>query len=105
MQLQVTALPVATSRLSEENWKDGGTTQGVVHCQETLTELLMAGLSLRCLGWTADGELDAADKLQLLQLLVLSAQPEVQIELIHLLEVTAVRHPSTSVDITAVTSL
>ena len=105
MQFQVTALPVATSRLSEENWKDGGTTQRVVHCQETLTEWLMAGLSLRCLGWTADGELDAADKLQLLQLLVLSAQPEVQIELIHMLEVTAMSHPSTSVDITAVTSL
>ena len=105
MQVQVTALPVATSRLSEENWKDGGTTQRVVHCQETLTEWLMAGLSLRCLGWTADGELDAADKLQLLQLLVLSAQPEVQIELIHMLEVSAMRQPSTSVDITAVTSL
>lgn len=105
MRLQVTAWPVATSRLSEENWKDGRRTQGVVHCQETLTEWLMAGLSLRCLGWTADGELDAADQLQLLQLLVISAQPEVQIELIHRIEVTAMRHPSASVDITPMSSL
>ena len=64
----------------------------------------MAGISLRCLGWSADGELDAADKVQLLQSLVMSAQPEVQIELIYLIEVTAMGHPSATVDFTAMTS-
>ena len=70
------------------------------HCQETLTELPMPGLSLRCLGWTADGELMAADQFELLQELITSSQADVQIEMIHLIEATVLRQPCASLDIT-----
>ena len=70
------------------------------HCQETLTELPVSGLSLRCLGWTADGELTAADQFELLQELMTSSQVDVQIEMIHLIEATVLRQPCASLDIT-----
>lgn len=64
----------------------------------------MTALSLRCLEWTAEGELDASDQLELLQTLLLGAQPDVQIELIYLIEATALRQPCASLEITPLTS-
>lgn len=59
----------------------------------------MSGLSLRCLGWTADGELMAADQFELLQTLLPCCQADVQLELIHLIEASALRQPSASLEI------
>ena len=64
----------------------------------------MTALSLRCLEWTAEGELDASDQLELLQTLLLGAQPDVQIELIYSIEATALRQPCASLEITPLTS-
>jgi len=60
----------------------------------------MSGLSLRCLGWTPDGELIAADQFELLQSLMTISQADVQLEYIHLIEATALRQPCASLEIT-----
>ena len=49
----------------------------------------MSSLHLRSLQWTDDGELSAGDRWSLLTSLLPNALPEVQVELIALLEHTA----------------
>ena len=46
----------------------------------------MNGLHLRALQWTDDGELSASDRCALLNTLMASSLPEIQLELIALME-------------------
>ena len=48
----------------------------------------MNGLQLQALQWTNDGELSASDRCALLKTLMTSSLPEIQLELIALMERT-----------------
>ena len=57
------------------------------------------GLCFQALNWTADGELDPADKLVLLNNLILQATPSEQIELIQVVEKLALLQPEATVQV------
>ena len=57
------------------------------------------GLRFQALSWTADGELDPADKLVLLNNLIRQATPSEQIELIQVVEKLALLQPEVTVQV------
>ena len=57
------------------------------------------GLYFQALSWTADGELDPADKLALLNNLIRKATPSEQIELIQVVEKLALLQPEVTVQV------
>ena len=59
----------------------------------------MDGLHMRSLQWTEDGELAAGDRLTLLTSLIASNLPEVQLELIALMERTPVNQEMLTSDV------
>ena len=56
-------------------------------------------LCFQALNWTADGELDPADRLVLLNSLIGQATPSEQIELIQVVEQLALLQPETTVQV------
>ena len=56
-------------------------------------------LCFQALNWTADGELDPADRLVLLNSLIGEATPSEQIELIQVVEQLALLQPETTVQV------
>ena len=56
-------------------------------------------LCFQALAWTADGELDPADKLQLLNNLIRQGTPSEQIELIQVVEKLALLQPEATVQV------
>ena len=56
-------------------------------------------LCFQALAWTADGELDPADKLLLLNNLIRQGTPSEQIELIQLVEKLALLQPEATVQV------
>ena len=57
------------------------------------------GLCFQALAWTADGELDPADKLLLLNNLIRQGTPSEQIELIQMVEKLALLQPEATVQV------
>ena len=57
------------------------------------------GLCFQTLSWTADGELDPADKLLLLNNLIRQGTPSEQIELIQMVKKLALLQPEATVQV------
>ena len=57
------------------------------------------GLCFRALSWTADGELDPVDKIELLNNLIRQGIPSEQIELIQVVEKLALFQPEATVQV------
>ena len=57
------------------------------------------GLCFRALSWTADGELDPVDKIELLNNLIRQGMPSEQIELIQVVEKLALFQPEATVQV------
>ena len=57
------------------------------------------GLCFRALNWTADGELDPVDKIELLNNLIRQGMPSEQIELIQVVEKLALFQPEATVQV------
>ena len=56
-------------------------------------------LCFQALCWTADGELDPGDKLELLNSMIRQSTPNEQIELIQVVEQLALLQPETTVQV------
>ena len=85
-RIDVTGQSHETTQEAEAKWKSPLSPNDPAHCQEIVTKGVMSGLHLQSLQWTDDGELSAEDRWSLLTSLLPNALPEVQVELIALLE-------------------
>ena len=85
-RIDVTGQSHETTQESEANWKTGPSPGDPLHCQEIVTEGEMAQMHLQALQWLDNGELAAADRLLILNCLIDQSMPDVQLELIALVE-------------------
>ena len=61
--------------------------------------MTLDSLCFQALSWTADGELDPVDKIELLNNLIRQGMPSEQIELIQVVEKLALLQPETTVQV------
>ena len=82
----VTGTSHETTQELEANWKRPPLPGDPIHCQEIVTGRDMTRLHLQALQWLDNGELAASDRLLLLNSLIDQSMPDVQVELIAVIE-------------------
>lgn len=101
MPIHATGLPVERSRKPEGKRTSFLVSKNMRQCQRIVTwGLSMESVHLSALGWNGDGELIPCDRLDLLKTLVQESLPDVQFELIEIIETMPVEQVEATSQVT-----